>query len=145
MKFIESNVFTSVNAADAKVGSIGYVADSMGELKRQKASQILHTLTGIRTEDHQYRFLVDGNTRLGYNLFYLVKEAEKEKLCTHRELARWLAQGKGEKSFDDDNGVYMEGAYRKDDADKEVNEHTLVRKWSDEAWYKPTKAYMGIE
>lgn len=74
---------------------------------------------------------------------------EKENTVTNRELARWLAQGKGEfYCYDDENGFVSECGTELQYPD--ANAHTKVvkvkiRKWEDEEWQEPSREYMGLE
>jgi hypothetical protein len=73
-------------------------------------------------------------------------EIPEQKLATHRELARWLAQGNGEvKGRGDDLVTYTWLPYPIDDADKPVPEKVFVRTWDDEDWHAPTREYLGLE
>lgn len=77
MKFDVSKVYTSVNADEVKVGSIGYFANIYNELKRLviedvKPQKLTHVFNGY----YHDRFQVDD---YAYNLFYLVEEPESER------------------------------------------------------------------
>ena len=70
-------------------------------------------------------------------------EIPEPKLATHRELARWLAEGKGQYRMiltTDSNLTYAN-----EDENNSVNELLTVRKWSDTEWHKPTREYLGLE
>ncbi len=64
-----------------------------------------------------------------------IPEQPKPRRATNRELAKWLAQGNGERVFVDD--------HRSDNLP--VSECVRVRKWDDEEWHEPTADYMGLE
>ncbi len=64
-----------------------------------------------------------------------IPEEPKPRRATNRELAKWLAQGNGERVFVDDP--------RSDNLP--VSECVRVRKWDDEDWHEPTADYMGLE
>lgn len=71
---------------------------------------------------------------------------EESKPVTNRELARWLAQGNGEYYEDDCDGWEshrcIEYQYEQDNLPVSK---VMVRKWEDEEWHLPTRAYMGLD
>lgn len=79
------------------------------------------------------------------NVKYRVKQndvKQNDKICTNRQLSKWLAQGNGEcktATFTATCNVYEE-----EEANNEV-ENILVRKWEDEDWHNPTLDYMEIK
>lgn len=78
MEFDKSKVYSVVNAVDVGVGSIGFVADNMAELKNKVArddSFLFTRITDIKDESYTSRF-VDENFN-EYPLFYLLKEPEE--------------------------------------------------------------------
>lgn len=74
---------------------------------------------------------------------------EEENPVTNRELARWLAQGRGECRLCSmgDVSPYAQMAFRYCDKDDflPVKGIVLVRKWDDKEWHEPTREYMGLE
>lgn len=65
----------------------------------------------------------------------------KHKRMTNRQLAKWLAKGNGECSYN--NTVYYLNAYGYHCYDMRhandfVDEHIRVRKWDSEEWIEPT-------
>lgn len=78
MKFYKNKVYTASNADEVKVGSKGYFADSINELKKKvdEGNELL-TLTKIYGEESATRFSVSPTS--SYILFYLVEEP-KEKV-----------------------------------------------------------------
>lgn len=74
------------------------------------------------------------------NVKYRVKQ--KDKFCTNRQLAKWLAQGNGESITGAFVSTYH--LYEEKESNDEV-ENFLVRKWDDEDWHNPTLDYMGIK
>ena len=78
MEFDKTRVYTVCNADEVKVGSKGYFADSISDLKKKvdEGSELL-TLTKIYGEESATRFSV--STISNYILFYLVEES-KEKV-----------------------------------------------------------------
>lgn len=78
MDFDETRLYTAFNADKVKVGSKGYFADSLSELKRKiNESEEPLTLTRIYGEEAATRFAI--STVSSYFLFYLIEEP-KEKL-----------------------------------------------------------------
>ena len=69
-----------------------------------------------------------------------------EVLATHRELSRWLAEGKGELrlySLCSNCSTFI--SYPPDKDDIAVSLNWNVRKWEDTEWHKPTREYLGLE
>lgn len=90
MKFDKSKVFTALNADELKVGSKGYLADSIAELKRHvynEEKDYFFTIREINTEDENYRFLIDDYSDIGasWNLFYLVEEPQEKKFRPYKD------------------------------------------------------------
>lgn len=77
MEFDKTRVYSACNADEVKVGSKGYFADSINELKKKvdKGNELL-TLTKIYGEESATRFSV--SPILSYILFYLVEEPEEK-------------------------------------------------------------------
>ena len=78
MEFDKTRVYSACNADEVKVGSKGYFADSINELKKKvnEGNELL-TLVKIYGEESATRFSV--STISSYILFYLVEEP-KEKV-----------------------------------------------------------------
>lgn len=80
-----------------------------------------------------------------------IPEEPKPRRATNRELARWLAQGNGEKKrldeYEKEGVVFVsiEFTYEFGDAYLPVDECYFVRKWDDSEWHEPTADYMGLE
>lgn len=77
---------------------------------------------------------------------YRIKGRDSGGRATFRELANWLAQGKGQYRFVDGNSdmVLQSFTYNERDDDKEVVKELRVRKWGDAKWREPTKAYLEV-
>lgn len=72
---------------------------------------------------------------------------ENRRIVTHRELAKWLAAGKGQvRSFSGDNKhiCVANFGYAIDLDDKPV-ENLLIRSWDDVAWHLPTASYLRLK
>lgn len=78
MEFDKTRVYSAYNADEVKVGSKGYFADSISELKKKvnEGNELL-TLVKIYGEESATRFSI--STISSYILFYLVEEP-KEKI-----------------------------------------------------------------
>lgn len=70
-----------------------------------------------------------------------IPEELKPRRATNRELARWLAQGNGQRFGDNDFAATSTFATFSDDEDDAVKGQ-LVRKWDDDEWHEPTVDYM---
>lgn len=68
-----------------------------------------------------------------------------EVLVTHRELTRWLAEGNGEMRRGNLSMVFTSLSYASALGNDPIDEFTLVRKWDDTEWHKPTREYLGLE
>lgn len=73
-----------------------------------------------------------------------IPEEPKPRRATNMELAKWLAQGKGEKLYDN-RIIEINHKYDSSKDSESVNEYTSIRKWEDTDWHEPTVDYMGIE
>ena len=70
-------------------------------------------------------------------------EIPEPKLATNRELARWLAEGKGQ--YRRILTTASTFTYANEDENNSVNELLVVRKWDDTEWHKPTREYLGLD
>ena len=77
MEFDKTRVYSAYNADEVKVGSKGYFADSISDLKKKvdEGSELL-TLTKIYGEESATRFSISSIS--SYILFYLVEEPEEK-------------------------------------------------------------------
>lgn len=80
-----------------------------------------------------------------------ISKEPKPRRATNRELAKWLAQGNGEKSYACADGSACSAScdfiYDRGEEDRPLPEceRLLVRKWDDKEWHEPTADYMGLE
>ena len=72
-----------------------------------------------------------------------IPEVQESKPVTHRELARWVAEGNGE--IKNENSVCPNWNYWVENENKAIYDRLLVRKWDDTEWHKPTREYLGLE
>lgn len=84
MEFDKTKVYTAQNADEIKIGSKGYLADNIAELKRcvfNGDKEYFFTIKEIATEDENYRFLADNysDNEVSWNLFYLVEEPKENR------------------------------------------------------------------
>ena len=77
MEFQKENVYTALNADEVKIGSKGYFADSITELKNKVKDEEPSEVGKVYTENNVYRF--SDSNGLDYSLFYLVEEPEEDK------------------------------------------------------------------
>lgn len=77
--------------------------------------------------------------------FAEIPEKPAPRRATNRELARWLAQGNGQRMDKYDKYVHILFNYNACDENEPVSDEYLVRKWDDTEWHAPTIDYMGIE
>jgi hypothetical protein len=69
-----------------------------------------------------------------------------EVLATNRELARWLAEGKGEvMSCGNVPEVRSSFSYDSTAANEPIAGKFIVRKWDETDWHLPTREYLGLE
>lgn len=147
MNFDIKKVYTSVNADEVKVGSIGYYADTLWDLKdaveKDKCKDIL---TQVHEDTHSHRFSF-GSKYIAWNLFYLVEEPrEEEDLCTYKELSYWLMYGSGEYMYGNSGVVSTTFTYSLKAENAPLKKDTYkVRKWGDKKWHRPSRKYMGLE
>lgn len=143
MEFNTEQVYTILNAHEARVGSKGYFADDIVSLREQVCdeSSQLFELAQIMGEDTGFRF-VDREGNYGWHLFYLVESVDSN-MCTEEELAQWLAQGKGLVKHDMHSLCRAYQTFELEDAEKPVSPRLMVRKWGETDWHKPTKEYIG--
>lgn len=79
MEFNKSKVYTALNADKVPIGSYGFVADSINELKDKvlrSDSFITASITSILDDTFAGRFMVDTSTR-SYPFFYLLNKPKK--------------------------------------------------------------------
>ena len=80
MEFYVNKVFESLRADDVKIGSKGYCADSLANLKTIVENEVklaYGEVTRIRDKDCLYRFCIDNIVDKAF--FYLVEEPEENK------------------------------------------------------------------
>lgn len=75
--------------------------------------------------------------------YYRVKEEQSDR-ATYKDIAQWLAQGKGQYTK---NGIVAlcEWDYNISNDDKQVPGNVRVRKWGESEWVIPTKEVLNGE
>ncbi len=90
MTFDKSKVFTSVNANEVKIGSKGFFAETLAELKSYVKIEIaLDEVAEILDDGCAFRFCSDNRTR--YALFYLVEEPKEQKYRPYKDTDEMIA------------------------------------------------------
>ena len=86
MEFDKTRVYSAYNADEVKVGSKGYFADSISDLKKKvdEGSELL-TLTKIYGEESATRVSITSIS--SYILFYLVEEPEEKVYRPYNDTA----------------------------------------------------------
>lgn len=80
MEFDKSKVYTLLNADEVKIGSEGYFADNLDDLKdmvERERVEYCGKIDSIEAESYSCRF--HKKDKYSYGLFYLVKEPQEEK------------------------------------------------------------------
>ena len=71
---------------------------------------------------------------------YRVKpEEEKQKRMTYRQLAEWLARGKGQQTSTDCTVRYTFQEVLESEENKEIPENYKIRYWGSDEWIEPTE------
>ena len=85
MELDKSKVYTALNADEVPIGSYGFVANSINELKYKVSrsdSFIIASITAILDDTFAGRFMIDNSTR-SYPFFYLLKKPAEKKYCPY--------------------------------------------------------------
>lgn len=67
----------------------------------------------------------------------------ESKPVTNRELARWVAEGKGEVM--DNDCIFPNWVYWTKHEDDPIKATLRVRKWSETEWHSLTREYLGLD
>lgn len=87
MTFDKSRIYTAVNADEVKIGSKGYFATTLVELKSYVKTEIsLDELDVILDDGCLFRFC-SANTERSYALFYLVEEPKEKSYRPYKDTA----------------------------------------------------------
>lgn len=83
MEFDKSKIYTAANADEVKIGSKGYFADNLMDLKSVVEEEYnLSEITTIGGEYFQSRFRTGSGV---YSLFYLVEEPKEKELRPYKD------------------------------------------------------------
>lgn len=83
MEFDKSKIYTAASADEVKIGSKGYFADNLMDLKSVVEEEYnLSEITTVGGEYFQSRFRTGSGV---YSLFYLVEEPKEKKLRPYRD------------------------------------------------------------
>ncbi len=86
MEFSINQVYTSPYAQDVEIGSRGFFADTLTELKRKvREGRELATLAAVNGEEAATRFCVSSVS--SYFLFYLVDRPKEKKFRAYKNTA----------------------------------------------------------
>lgn len=134
MKFGE--VFDYRNAEEAKkyIGKKGAFSDSLRDISDLPEDCDVLVLRDIE-EGVTYPFA--GEHKDVFQFFRPI--LEEEELMTNRQLAEWLAKGKGEYAIENGSLVATHFSYGKSTGDDTVDDY-VIRRWKDTEWSKPTRA-----
>ena len=86
MEFDKSKVYTALNADEVKVGSKGYFANNIANLKDkvELSNLSLFEVTEILDESDKFRFKSEVTGEV-FNLFYLVEEPQEKKFRPYKD------------------------------------------------------------
>lgn len=76
-----------------------------------------------------------------------IPKKPEPRRATNRELAKWLAQGKGEWRYGDSDRVHANIGFGYD-CNKQheiVDKNVKICKWDDTEWHEPDVEYIGLE
>jgi len=99
MRFNKSKVYTAANADEVKIGSKGYFANNIANLKDkvELSNLSLFEVTEILDESDKFRFKSEVTGEL-FNLFYLVEEPEEKTFRPYKDTDEMIEDFK--KRFD---------------------------------------------
>ena len=86
MEFNKSKVYTALNADEVKIGSKGYFANNIANLKDkvELSNLVLCEVSEILDESDKFRFKSEVTGEL-FNLFYLVEEPKEKKFHPYKD------------------------------------------------------------
>lgn len=136
MKFGE--VYTYKNAEEAKqyIGKKGVFSDNLRVISDMAELCDVFILREIG-EGCTYPFAGEDEED-AFQFFRPI--LEDEPLMTNRQLAEWLARGKGEYTLEKSLGTYSHYDYPRTKEHGSVPDNILIRRWKDTNWMKPTMA-----
>jgi hypothetical protein len=150
-----NKAFVNCVQDDTLKGQYGFFADAIDNLKHIVINDNLRywgMLSHSKSCNGDFPFVKQENNEK-YRFFYhdptFSDKCPPGRIVTHRELAKWLAQGNGECCYFPDNcerksSCFNELRYTDDKSDKVVH-NIMVRKWNEDEWHVPTADYLGLE
>lgn len=123
-----------------------FFADGIENLKLVVEAENNYGPVKLNDLESNYPFLDDSTgyewTFVYYDPSYV--KVDKENIVTERDLAKWLARGKGEwtKLSSVDSSTSFK--YLKEYGNYPIDGRILIRRWDDEEWVKPSKEYMEL-
>lgn len=134
MKYGE--IYTYRNAEEAKkfVGKKGVFSDCLRRVGETPSNCFEGTLVKIKKEAAGPFNVAEG---YGFQLFRPI--LEEDERMTNRQLAEWVAKGNGEYSFGQSSTAFCSYDYSRANEHDSVSATTLIRRWKDTDWMKPTK------
>lgn len=139
MKF--GQVYDYRNAEEAKqfFGKKGAFSDYLLDIIEEPEGRCIGTLVDADGKN-VFPFIRqnEDNKRTSFQFFRPI--LEEDELMTQRQLAEWVARGYGEYTHEDMGIASLALVYYKDEEDNSVLSTTLIRRWRDTEWSKPTKA-----
>ena len=101
MKFDKSKVYTAVNADEVKIGSEGYFAGALADLKANVGAEsdgyrgrYFGTVKFIDSESEDCRFIRKEDDEGRWGLFYLVEEPEEKEFRPYKDWDEMIADFK---------------------------------------------------
>lgn len=140
MRFGEVFDFRTAEGAKAFIGKKGVFSDSLRDICERPAEKRFGTLVDADGKDaYPFMRLDEDSRRCPFEFFRPILE-EDEPLMTNRQLAEWLAKGNGEFFCEGGQISSSNFVYYKEEGDNSVSASTLIRRWRDTEWSKPTRA-----
>lgn len=135
MRFGEVFDYRNVEEAKQFIGKKGAFSDNLKGITERPSHSFVSTFKRVG-EENSCPFYGDGICC--FQFFRPV--LEEEELMTNRQLAEWVAKGYGEYTHEDMDIASLAFVYYKSEEDNPVSVTTLIRRWNDTEWVKPTKA-----
>lgn len=136
MKFGEVYDFRTAEEAKKYIGKEGVFIHNLRKIIESPAEiGYRYTLSEV-DEMSDFPFLNQNETR--FQFFRPV--LEDDELMTNRQLAEWVARGNGEYAFGQASTAFCSYDYSRANEHDSVSVTTLIRRWNDTEWVKPTKA-----
>lgn len=150
-----NKVFVNCVQDDTLNGQYGFFADAIDNLKHIVINDNLRywgMLSHSESCNGDFPFVKQENNEK-YRFFYhdptFSDKCPPGRIVTHRELAKWLAQGNGECCYFKEHEGPTSSCFNEllyEDSESNIAVHDiLVRKWDTDEWSAPTADYLGLE